>query len=1071
MADTAMKGVFVQCQNSMQSHGKLLKMLHKIYEKKEFTEFWKDFQHLMKYSLIIYQREPAVERTIDFISKFVTYVTPSPNNEGSQDDSTLDEISQNKLLQFMFDYLLQSHNACEKAVRFRCCQMINKILGTLGEDAQIDDDLYDRIYESMLERLRDKQPVVRMHAVMALARLQDPRDENCPVIKAYLFLVSSDPNYEVRRVVLSNIAPSTKTLPAIIQRTRDVKDSVRKMAYTVLGEKVHIKALSIANRVRLLQDGLTDRSEMVKSACSTKLLQTWLRTFGGNVLDLLGSLDVENSTETCELALETLFKGASLSEMVERFDLLDDKILIPLEKLNSESSMYWQTLCKYIHNLGHESDEYLDKVLPNCVEFCHYIQSFVETLKDLDDIDAQLEKEFVIQQLLTMTKYMELADQASRRAVEKLLHDMLIADHVGHSLVSHIVPRLCEIKDNSDSMVVTLAETVSEIREPITTVERGPTQEEKRQNDIKIASIRVKLNQHKEELDEAVKNQDFEKAAEIKAAISECETERNALLEVGEPHVEEVRTEKTDVSTILKCQAIVAEMLEVLPLKSLNPTLQMLVESLILPGIQNEDSRVRKLAVQALGLCCVLSKDLVLQYLPLFMQASQIDAEIVRTTSLRVIFDMLHMHGLEAIQRNKDGEDNDANTSGEGFDISRRSSVSERQEDDRNDTASKLMVFLCGFLDGESSELRTVAAEGLAKLLLSGRVVSSKILSHLILLWYNPTTEDDSHLRHCLGTFFPIFAFAGRSNQEVVEDAFLPTLKTLLNAPTSSPLAEVNVENVAELLVQLSNARLLMENQSNPEAVKDNPLHDNLAVKVCNEILSNPDSFNLKLWVKILKQIELSENNDVVFKELAVLADQLIEVVKEKKCQKTLEKFRDSVKEKVPETPTEENQNQNAMEVEQPEPVPEEAPQGDTTQQEEPSEADRTAERSAFNDTALQLEGSLFLQEAKTLRRAQSKISTSSTPPRATMGPPDKGLIQSPVAVLFSTKSTDRQALEKSRTKWQDQVLAELVEEGEGGAPETNDGEKSSDTAEISNSPQKDESGKKDSSSSEEFTI
>ena len=41
-------------------------------------------------------------------------------------------------------------------------------------------------------------------------------------------------------------------------------------------------------------------------------------------------------------------------------------------------------------------------------------------------------------------------------------------------------------------------------------------------------------------------------------------------------------------------------------------------------------------------------------------------------------------------------------------------------------------------------------------------------------------------------------------------------------------------------------------------------------------------------------------------------------MVKEKQCLKSLEKFRDSVKEKIPETPVEENENQNAaMETEQ----------------------------------------------------------------------------------------------------------------------------------------------------------
>lgn len=69
----------------------------------------------------------------------------------------------------------------------------------------------------------------------------------------------------------------------------------------------------------------------------------------------------------------------------------------------------------------------------------------------------------------------------------------------------------------------------------------------------------------------------------------------------------------------------------------------------------------------------------------------------------------------------------------------------------------------------QSSDLRTCAAEGLSKLLVSGRVVSSKILSHLILLWYNPLSEDNTHLRDCLGTFFPLYALASRFVQFLLD--------------------------------------------------------------------------------------------------------------------------------------------------------------------------------------------------------------------------------------------------------------------------------------------------------------
>jgi len=59
-------------------------------------------------------------------------------------------------------------------------------------------------------------------------------------------------------------------------------------------------------------------------------------------------------------------------------------------------------------------------------------------------------------------------------------------------------------------------------------------------------------------------------------------------------------------------------------------------------------------------------------------------------------------------------------------------------------------------------ELRTETAEGLAKLMYCGRILSPKMLSRLVLLWYNPVTEDDQRLRHCLGVFLQLYARASR---------------------------------------------------------------------------------------------------------------------------------------------------------------------------------------------------------------------------------------------------------------------------------------------------------------------
>ena len=53
----------------------------------------------------------------------------------------------------------------------------------MGESAQIDDDIFDQIQDCMMKRMHDLYPVVRVQAALALARLQDPTDKDCPVIK------------------------------------------------------------------------------------------------------------------------------------------------------------------------------------------------------------------------------------------------------------------------------------------------------------------------------------------------------------------------------------------------------------------------------------------------------------------------------------------------------------------------------------------------------------------------------------------------------------------------------------------------------------------------------------------------------------------------------------------------------------------------------------------------------------------------------------------------------------------------------------------------------------------------
>jgi len=210
------------------------------------------------------------------------------------------------------------------------------------------------------------------------------------------------------------------------------------------------------------------------------------------------------------------------------------------------------------------------------------------------------------------------------------------------------------------------------------------------------------------------------------------------------------------------------------------------------------------------------------------------------------------------------------------------------------------------FLQDESSDLRSVVAEGMAKVLITGRVVSANVLSRLVILWYNPISEDDAQLRHCLGSFLPAFAFRSRKNQEVVEQAFLPTIRTINNAPSTSPLSHIIISNVVDLFIQLCDTKNMIaytgsNNNTQAEALVnatkleayEDFVHDSIAMKLCNEILTNTnDAAYVKLLSRALTQLTICPRNVTVLTDLIDLSSQMIDALHNNRpAKKLVEKF------------------------------------------------------------------------------------------------------------------------------------------------------------------------------------
>ena len=173
-------------------------------------------------------------------------------------------------------------------------------------------------------------------------------------------------------------------MPHVVRRTLDVDERVRRLAYKFIADKIHIKSLTIAQREEIVKRGLNDRNENVRKMVSKELVPSWLRLCNDNIIELLYALDVGNSDgETAKDVLNVLFEDVSHKELVENFCYLDPVTkLVPAAKLTPETAVYWRNLTRFMYDEIEEkgvqaAQPYLETLLPELTQFCHYIRQFI----------------------------------------------------------------------------------------------------------------------------------------------------------------------------------------------------------------------------------------------------------------------------------------------------------------------------------------------------------------------------------------------------------------------------------------------------------------------------------------------------------------------------------------------------------------------------------------------------------------------------------------------------------------------------------------------------------------------
>ncbi len=247
--------IFGEAQRHMAVHKSSVKKLQAHLKDVSEAEREDIFQVILRgfvdQYLTVAKKETAVERVIKF---FCDFLSDCSTNE---DD---------KMFRSGIEHLLTRSLAADKTVRYRAMQSLAMIISSLDGDAEISNDLWENIITTCTPRLRDKAPNVRMWALKALNRLQNPENEEDKLLQEFTRLMNTDTAVAVRVAAVDNISPCKQTLGAIVARVRDIKPEVRAAALERLTTHVDVRSFSPSQRATITVFGLNDRDESCKSA-------------------------------------------------------------------------------------------------------------------------------------------------------------------------------------------------------------------------------------------------------------------------------------------------------------------------------------------------------------------------------------------------------------------------------------------------------------------------------------------------------------------------------------------------------------------------------------------------------------------------------------------------------------------------------------------------------------------------------------------------------------------------------------------------------------------------------------
>ncbi|CAH1100124.1 unnamed protein product [Psylliodes chrysocephalus] len=889
------KAVLHAAQINKSCHQQKIKVLIKYFNEvspEEFFESMKDMLTLILSKNTISNKNVYVERVLEFLAQFVAEVTPVDDSE-----EELFDVAPHPFLTMVIKETLKYHQLINESFRYNSCLFVKLILQNIGRDKNLDNEVCDMIQEAMLECTLDPKSAVRLQSVSALIRLQDPINADCPVIRAYLSLIV-DPNAHIRNEVVKIIAPNSITVPQIIKRIRDTDHFVRMSAFRRCAD-IGPKSIKIIERQHILECGLAESNPKVKNVFIENLLPKWLQVYENDYINFLKGLkmdacesDITNTENITKDVINLLLNITPIKDIISILPLTEEKV-IPPDKLTSEAAALWNLIVCYLRGTDINED-YLEQIIPDLTPFSNYINSIItEQGKNKMEEWEFLDYQYNLNNLFGIAEGYDLADEVGRKTLHQITLNFLRTENLQLKLRKRVLQLAYKSSQKTDEFTSIICHIISDIQEPIIEKSVEISSDEERNKECEKATLKVKIIRYEAELEDALDNQEFLKANSLKTDINQLKEKINEL-SIVKPAVEMVKVTKDDTKTLCDCLDILISLLQLPKISSMTPSLVAIKEEFVIPLLSSNVVEINWRVLQCLALFCILDQALAEEYIK-FICIPIITYRTIPNynrnalmISVRAVSDLYRLYGPnifgimeEALMSNQSLN----NTSSTKRRLYRSEDSDESVMPANTFHLETIIEIILDILDDEISEVRDTALEAMAKLILDNFPVSSPLITRLILKWYNPLTARSSDkLQQIIGMVIDSYAKKSDDAKEVIAKAVKPILNSIASAPRTSPLADVDVDNLILFLATITNGK------------RDLGTHVNMAHMCTNEILKTKNPLMAVYLCKMLVHLDIQSENVAVLKELIAQVNTILERTPlEKNPKKNLCKFKETL--------------------------------------------------------------------------------------------------------------------------------------------------------------------------------